>query len=175
MKLQSSRGMVVEMSDQAYGTYLAKYGSRTRESILTEAGRVYKHRELLHLIRKQELTEEQKLQVESLATAAARQFAIYNAAREMGYGTYVDRALQGRIMPDSWCRIVERAAATIEEITVTESDRNCAMTELGFYVERDAAHSARIVRGCESWKITVPDGWGGDAMKSGAPLGFDIH
>lgn len=175
MKLQSSGGMAVEMSDHDYGDFLARYGVRAREMALTEAGRVYKHRKLLKLIHAQKLTDEQREQVEHVAHAVARQFAIYNEIRDRGYGSHVDRALAGRIMPESWDRIVSQASAAIGEVEVDDSARTYAMQNLGFYVDKDLDHSMRIVRGRESWKITVPDGWGGEAMKNGAPLGFDIH
>jgi hypothetical protein len=165
MEIKSkASGLTVTMSDEDYGVLLAKHGEHgAYQEILNKAGRVLQHRMTLDEIRNQTLTDEQKAQVEGLAKSLAIQAIINKDLRDMGYGEYLKRRDAGAMLPESWGRTVsqsrERCADEIEYVEVTDADRNHAMTELGFYIKKDAEWSHRVADWCD-WTITAPEGWG---------------
>jgi hypothetical protein len=75
----------------------------------------------------------------------------------MGYDSYVDRAIMGGMMPESWGRILERAQehhrAEIDAAEVTDCDRQRALADLGLYSERDTEWSTRVSGWCD-WQIS---------------------
>ncbi len=174
MKITASSGMTVELPDTEYGVMLAKHGEQARYVILSNAGRVFKHRQNLKCYREQALTADQQAQVESVAKSSAIQFIIDTYLIENGYSAYVAKRNAGGMLPMSWSRTVDRAREScrdeIENVTVTDGDRDYAMAMLGFLTEDDRRWSERVSSSC-NWQITVPDGWGGEKFST-VPLGF---
>lgn len=162
--LISRNGLAVTLPQSDYGQYLAVCGSieKTRERVLSDAGRALKHRRTLAQFYAQELSDEQRQQVDQVARAMVRQDAIYEAASELGYGPYVDRKISGRPTNDAkWERIVARATEWAGQIDDTPSDSyiSVAMYELGLMTEDDAGYSRRFTE--PTWGISAPDGWNG--------------
>ena len=175
MKITSKQGMTVELSDDEYGVMLAEYGEQgARYQILSDAGRAYKHKQQLKNYREQVLTPEQLAQVESVARSSAVQSVIDAYLIENGFSAYIKKRDLGGMLPESWSRTVERAREAcqdeIECLTISDRDRDYAMSMLGFLTDDDRQRSEHISNWC-TWKITVPDGWGGVAFDK-APLGF---
>jgi len=167
MKIESKRsGLTVVVPDDEYGVLLAKHGEHgAYEYVLNQAGRVLKHRFELDKIRKQTLTDDQRQQIESAARALAVQGIIDRYLCDNGYSAYVSKRNLGGMLPESFGRTVERARQScsdeIENVTVTDNDRNYAMTMLGFYTEEDRQWSERVSGWC-NWEITAPENWGGN-------------
>lgn len=161
-------GLTVTIPDEEYGGWLAQYGEHGAYSaILNQAGRVHKHRIALEEMRAQELTEEERQQVESVARTLSVQAIIDQYIVDMGYGNYLTRRDRGGMMPEGFARIVssarESCALEIEHAQPTDSDLNHAMLMLGFYTDDDRRWSERVSGWCK-WEITAPEGWGGGTM-----------
>jgi len=168
MKIESKRsGLMVVIPDSEYGVLLVKYGEHgAYEYVLNQAGRVLKHRLELEKIRKQALTDDQRQQIESTARALAVKWIIDRYLCDNGYSIYVDKRNKGGgMLPESFSRTVDRArescADEIENVAVTDDDRNYAMTMLGFYTDEDRQWSEHVSGWC-SWTITAPENWGGN-------------
>jgi hypothetical protein len=146
--------LTVTITDDEYGVILARCGTPeiARAQILNNAGRALDHRQQIADYLAQSITDEQRTQIDSLSRAYARQEAIYQRAIELGYGSYVTRAYQGGMMPESWSRIVERASESVEPV-VTEFERERAMHDLHLMTESDREWSEKIARDTRSWRI----------------------
>ena len=159
--ISSRQGMLVTLSIGEYAEMLTKYGSAgAKYEILNTAGRVAKHRQILADFANQNLSDEQKKQVDALAMVFAIDHATRVEIAEMGYDNYISRADRGGMMPESWGRIVSQAHSRINEYEI-KIDAGCiemAMRELGFLTKRDSEWSERITSHCD-WEIEVPDGW----------------
>jgi hypothetical protein len=149
------------MADAQYAALRVKHGERAREIILNDAGRVQTHRQTLTAIRAQTLTAEQRQQVEAMARALGLEHAIHCELLEMGYANYLNRAQRGGLMPESWGRVVADAQERVGniDISITDSLRDAAMAELGFFTQRDEEWSTPIAKSCD-WEITAPESWG---------------
>lgn len=161
MKLTSKQGMTVVISDTEYSELLSKHGPQAKEKILTWAGRVFKHRQVIDRFQKQKLTEEEQKNVSQLAMAMIRSHLIDCELRDMGYGEYLRRRDLGGLMPESWSRTVSQAADRVGNIDIEPDafDIQNAMAELGYYTEKDLEWAERIT--CRTdWEIAVPEDWG---------------
>jgi len=161
MELTSKQGMRVKLSDDEYTEWRVRYGDLAHEKILNEAGRIAKHRKIIDCFRSQILTDEQKNQVNRLASILARQELIEQEICDQGYENYLIRSRRGGMMPESWDRIVSNATAAIGDIDIIPDtcDLQCAMEELGFFSDADVNYSKRII-GKNNWEILIPENWG---------------
>jgi len=110
MKLQSKKGMTVEIPGEKWAELQSTHGDKAREVALTMAARSLEHSQSL-VGASAELTDEQMKQVLRVAHANKKQQLVINKVVEMGYEEYAVRYLQGRMMPDSWGRIYDNAKA----------------------------------------------------------------
>jgi len=149
--------LVVTLSNEEYAVLLTRYGSaeRARIEILNDAGRIEGHRRTLAQFAAQQLTDEQRRQIEDLAAAYAREHQLQTWLLDNGYGNYLSRAERGGMMPESWARITEQAreATASEPLEITNYDRGRAMHDLGLLTEGDQEWSESIARAGETWKI----------------------
>jgi len=171
--LTSARGLVVSVPIAEYSNRLLSASTDTvRASILSDAGRALKHRRILADFYAQTLTASQRAQVRAHAVALSRRTNILNAARDLGYGEYVNRVTAGRPVPDeTWSRIMDRATdragyarlGVDSEYEPTPADIEFAMGDLGYITGHDASYSRRFTE--PTWQITAPDGWNGQSSE----------
>jgi hypothetical protein len=163
VKLVSRAGLIVEMPQSEFDLMSSQLGPvRARERALSDAGRALKHRRELAAYYAQTLAEQDQELIRATARQMMRDFAIQQAARELGYGNYVDRIARGGMVPaESWARAVSRATERAGNIDDTPDDGDiCAAAEqLGFLTERGADWDRRWL--FPHWTITAPDGWNG--------------
>lgn len=112
MKITSKKGMVVEMADSQWAKMVEVHGDKAREMVLTTAARSFEHKEALKGMNTT-LTDEQLAKAVERAFATKRQQLILDQAVEMGYEEYVTRYLKGGMMPESWARVYDNAAAVV--------------------------------------------------------------
>lgn len=163
VKLVSRAGLVVEIPQSEFDLVSASIGPvRARERVLSDAGRALKHRRDLAEFYVQTLTESDQQLIRTTARQMVRDIEIQIAARELGYGSYVDRiARGGHVNPDQWARVIARATERAGNIDDEPDDAMlcAAAEELGFASERTAAWDRRWL--FPDWKISAPDGWNG--------------
>ena len=142
VKLVSRAGLVAEVPQSEFDLLSFRLGPvRAREHALSDAGRALKHRRELAAYYAQTLSAQDQELIRATARQLLRDCAIQQAARESGYGNYVDRiARGGMVNHDQWSRIVERATNRAGNIDDTPDDAAlCAAAEqLGFRTERTA-------------------------------------
>ena len=163
VKLVSRAGLVAEIPQSEFDLVSASIGPvRARERVLSDAGRALKHRRDLAEFYAQNLTPQDQELIRATARQMIRDVEIQIAARELGYGSYVDRVARGgHVNPEQWARVISRATERAGHIDDTPDDGwLCAAAEqLGFASERTAEWDRRWL--FPDWKISAPDGWNG--------------
>ena len=166
VKLVSRAGLAVELPQSEFDQLSLAIGPvRARERVLSDAGRALKHRRELAAHYAQALTDADRANVNQMARAMIRRTAIEVAARELGYGNYLDRIDRGGAAAEmiasseSYQRAIRQATERAGNIDDTPTDDYlCAAAEaLGFSTERTADWDRRWL--CTGWVITAPDGW----------------
>jgi len=169
MIIESKSGLLVTVPDAEYGELLLRASSveAVRASILSQAGRIHKHRQQLIRYAAQTLTPEEQQAVECLARALVRQAHVDLEMIRLGYGNYLTRRDRGGLLPESYSRIRERAveSAGTPPDTLHDRDRIAAMRQLGYLTVDDADYSERIISG-STWEIWAPIGWDREAIET---------
>lgn len=155
--------LIVKMSPSEYADILCKYGDKTKEFILNLAGRILSNRRFLKKCTEQTLSKEDHEKIESLAIAFEIQKLIFAEVENLGYGAYIQRSLDGRIMPEGWYRILDRASEFVSEekenVKPSALSRMKAMSKLGFLTDEEQKDAERISK-FNNWEISASEDWG---------------
>lgn len=165
-------GLTVTMPQAEFDEICTRRGPvAAKQLVLSDAGRALKHRRELAAFYAQQLSAEDQMLINAVARELIRDAIIHQAARELGYGNYVDRVQMGRSVNDAqWARIIERSLGWAGEIDDTPDDgaRSVAAQKLGFLTEHDAEYSRYWT--VSDWQITAPNGWDGQPASAAEAL-----